>query len=118
MSRDIRFRAWHKYYGEFIPWDRLGPGCFSDEDYVVQQFTGCYDKNGKEIYEGDIIHYFHDDSYKVTSENLVCVYDPSNAWFGFAYNLEEPAEGYYWQEIKNYCEVIANIFDAPHLLSK
>ncbi len=71
--REIKFRAWDlvkkkmwiedKIYGPNTWWD-IGPNGFVDvtdenvcrdsEDFVLQQFTGLKDKNGKEIYEGDI----------------------------------------------------------------
>lgn len=39
--------------------DDFGPRSFgdalTDANLIVEQFTGLYDKNGKEIYEGDIV---------------------------------------------------------------
>lgn len=125
MKRNIKFRVWddtkRSWVDKFMitPTGRIEVFLINDpNNLTLQQFTGCYDKNGKEIYEGDIVHYFHDDSYNISNENLVCVYDPSNAWYGFSHSIDDLEDGYYWLEISRYCEVIGNIFDAPHLLSK
>jgi len=57
--REIKFRAWFED-GEMLRLDlanhknilRLYNQC---EDAKIMQFTGLLDKNGKEIYEGDIV---------------------------------------------------------------
>lgn len=132
MSRPIKFRVWSKKDKGFLPLDsefaQSAPlmdiigrfwsyGCQhwgedselleEQEDYMLQQFTGLLDKNGREIYEGDIVQYeSHDPQF---SKTLVrWTRDDEDNHPGFIVHDS------YSQHGKP--EVIGNIFENPELV--
>lgn len=80
---------------------------------TVGQFTGLYDKDGKEIYEGDILKWSKGRLYVV------------KFWEGMFYaSVEECNDGilggFPLHRLTEYedgkCEIVGNIFDNPELL--
>lgn len=85
------------------------PGCYPDEVIAetVGQFTGLHDKNGKEIYEGDIVRDYDEGFlYKV----MFCEH---YAQFMFYDYLND--DYYDNQDIAEH-EIIGNIHENPELL--
>lgn len=91
---------------------------------TVGQYTGKTDKNGKKIFEGDIVKVHANDSYfddcwgrKDYWVDVVClvVYDRGRLQFN-----KRPADKYYSEFVFNHkeenLEIIGNIHDNPELL--
>lgn len=114
--REIKFRGKRLDNGEWVYGDLhirtalihihpdLGGKVFIDPD-TVGQFTGLLDKNGREIYEGDIYRFDHPDSINEVS------YSMGGGFAGFDFS---PAFTD-WNQLTN-IEVIGNIHDNPELL--
>ena len=126
MKREIKFRLWdsknHKWFikGEdgivsnmvcSGSWDMFDP-----DDYVWCQYTGLHDKNGREIYEGDIIVTHPKSRYEAPKSGVVQFGDSCPS---FGYKTEDGEEYDIWSSnaYRTY-EVIGNIFEDKQLLEE
>lgn len=84
-------------------------GYFGVNPETIGQYTGLTDKNGKKIFEGDILKAHHNDyPYLVSYEE--CRFKIEDKW-GNRIKMTQNAIN--WFEV----EVIGNIFDNPELLN-
>lgn len=88
---------------------------------TIGQYTGLTDKNGKKIFEGDIVTY--DDAeadYEGYHDNvfLNCGEVRISAWDGIYFTNRQTVEmsDLYESETMVDCEIIGNIYDNPELL--
>lgn len=134
MNREIKFRIWDVENKEMLKVQELDfeptfyggriairPDQYNDyfdtEDMILMQYTGLHDKNGKEIYEGDIVR-----CKKYIGGNFVdyCIEKGFVEFKDGEFGLHRK-QGYY-QSLKKFLEydyeleVIGNIYDNPELL--
>jgi uncharacterized phage protein (TIGR01671 family) len=131
MERVIKFRAWiidsdrsymqewnNDFFSDMSPVTGYGSEFPSveDNDIILMQFTGLHDKNGVEIYEGDIylidknkgtwIVIYHECAFKMI--------EIEHYWAG-AYCPQKDFPLITMVGMK-YIEIIGNIYETPELL--
>lgn len=128
MKREIKFRAWGKFSKKMFFWghedwgiimhnnglrayEKPPIGCEADE-LIPMQYTGLYDKNGKEIYERDVvkIDWHYDDDIEIKEMFAEVIFTCGSF---MAVNKDKN----YWIDLdNNLITVIGNVFENPELL--
>ena len=127
MNGEIKFRIWDVENKEMLKVQELDfeptfyggniairPDQYNDyfdtEDMILMQYTGLHDKNGKEIYEGDIVRI-------IVNNNIekICRVEFKNGIFGVMFSKNKELTAF-----PHFCnttfEVIGNEYDNPELL--
>ena len=124
--RDIKFRCWDTENKQMLKVQELDfedtfyggrlsirtdqyNDYFDIEDMILMQYTGLKDRNGKEIYEGDIVYIMPED------ERGIIRWDNETARYVVIYdNIISDFDNWYGKDL----EVIGNKFDNPELLEE
>lgn len=117
--REIKFRIWdiHSHlkcysnqYSLYCANGVISNGVHVDGEkkrYIAQQFTGLYDKNGKEIYEGDILKW-HEGDHELSE-----VVFQNGSFFVKGVNW---GALWYIGDYNDSYEIVGNVFETPELL--
>jgi len=130
--REIKFRAWDKERKEMCivtrlefaiggdairgqfgwyggGWEEVEGALLKNRRYVLMQYTGLRDVNGREIYEGDIVEDGKGKRYEVRW---------CNSYAGFSFESDEEAIPFLEIPFPSSLKVIGNIYENPELLKK
>ena len=121
-KREIEFRAWDKVGKQgMLGWVKMieiGIELFFKDSFgfELMQFTGLLDKNGKEIYEGDIANITYTcmrfSHWMKVTDRGVMEWIEKSAQFSFKVNNSILSEEMEYLEV----EIIGNIYENENLL--
>jgi uncharacterized phage protein (TIGR01671 family) len=114
--REIKFRAWipeekqmytwnPRFFSDMSPVTGFSDEFPSDDSVILMQYTGLHDKNGKEIYEGDIVTLSIQGIPQIPLETIIW----NNTQGGFALFFQE-VDPYFRVDLDS-IEVIGNIYE-------
>lgn len=126
--REIKFRAWDKN-SEYMH-SNVQSGVYEDPDewtdfdvvlglerFEVMQYTGLKDKNGNEIYEGDVVDYLGD--IELVNRNVLRVIEYKNEEACYVARLPVGVDGEEAVYLNEHdFKVIGNIYENPELLEE
>ena len=138
MNREIKFRAWNKDFKKMYKigqitlekgiWDYepenrdfIGMSIPYQPSMVLMQYTGLHDKNGKEIYEGDIVLYqdwemaYEGGGNDSFINKGIVEYCEDNCCFNVTERQTVDLADVLYKDNED-LEVIGNIYDNPELL--
>ena len=121
-----KFRAWTEegkvmYYDVYpfiddtllLSYDEISFDEVPASDFILMQSTGLIDKNGEEIFEGDVLLTYDDELAKVYWDDVLA------GWFvDFIYETAELSEVADIQSSRSICKIIGNIYENPELLEE
>ena len=117
--REIKFRAWDKREHRMMMYIQIPAPCMSESDlWILMQYTGLKDKNGKEIYEGDVVKTFTVTGGKLQEDKGLQEIHWWNS--GFCRGIKDVQGLPLWWLDKDTqkFEVVGNIYENPELLEK
>ena len=121
--REIKFRAWDYKNDEMREWKDIGNNwdlgsVFNNPEMNscdIMQYTGLKDKNGKEIYEGDVVRI--EETY--IGDSIIAKHNASIIFDLGSFNVNHSNACFDTLAVNPiYWEVIGNIYENPELLNK
>lgn len=115
MSRVLKFRSWSGYYFSYLDLRTDNDVDFYlfyrdiDIDSPIEQYTGLKNKNGEEIYEGDIISY--------SELKFVVVWSEFDSSFKMKCDELDVAI-YLYSKLAKEVKILGNIHEDPELLGE
>lgn len=134
--REIKFRAWEENGKNMLSSNEVGDHTLNDLKqlpYVLMQYTGLKDKNGTEIYEGDIVRILYtdwasksEDDPRTLEQYLIDIAHHAEVVFeydkfclrSFSKKYKEYSTSSIRPGNQGYIEIIGNIHENPELIEK